>query len=107
MYWGNRPTIDNQLTSTFYGGLANPWNDSHFVNAEFSKALEGARIEIDQKKRQDLYSRCQELVSQNAGMINYAVQDYLDAHSTKLQGLTPSGRYDMGDDRIPEKGWFA
>jgi len=107
VYWGNRPTIDNQLTSTFYGGLANPWNDSHFVNAEFSKALEGARIEIDQKKRQDLYSRCQELVSQNAGMINYAVQDYLDAHSTKLQGLTPSGRYDMGDDRIPEKGWFA
>jgi len=47
------------------------------------------------------------LVSQNSGMVNYAVQDYLDAHSTKLQGLTPSGRYDMGDDRIPEKGWFA
>ena len=35
------------------------------------------------------------------------VQDYLYAHSTKLQGLTPSGRYYMGDDRIPEKGWFA
>jgi len=107
VYWGNRPTIDNQFTSTFYGGKGNPWNDSHFENAEFSKTLEAARIETDQKKRQDMYSRCQELVSQNAGMINYAVQDYLDAHTTKLQGLTPSGRYDMGDDRIPEKGWFA
>ena len=64
-------------------------------------------MELDQKKRQALYSQCQALVSQNAGMINYAVQDYLDAHSTKLQGLTISGRYDMGDDRIAEKGWFA
>jgi peptide/nickel transport system substrate-binding protein len=107
VYWGNRPTIDNQLTSTFYGGKGNPWNDSHFENADFSKTLESARVEIDQKKRQEMYSHCQELVSQNAGMINYAVQDYLDAHNTKLQGLTPSGRYDMGDDRIPEKGWFA
>jgi peptide/nickel transport system substrate-binding protein len=107
VYWGNRPTIDNQFTSTFYGGNGNPWNDSHFENAEFSKTLESARVETDQKKRQEMYSRCQELVSQNAGMINYAVQDYLDAHVNKLQGLTPSGRYDMGDDRIPEKGWFA
>jgi peptide/nickel transport system substrate-binding protein len=107
VYWGNRPTIDNQLTSIFYGGKTNPWNDSHFENADFTKALEAARVEIDAKKRQDLYSRCQSLVSQNAGMVNYAVQDYLDAHSTKLMGLTPSGRYDMGDDRIAEKGWFA
>jgi peptide/nickel transport system substrate-binding protein len=107
VYWGNRPTIDNQFTSTFYGGKSNPWNDSHFENAEFSKALEAARVELDPKKRQDLYSRCQELVSQNAGMVNYAVQDYLDAHTTKLQGLTPSGRFDLGDGRLAEKGWFA
>jgi peptide/nickel transport system substrate-binding protein len=107
VYWGNRPTIDNQLTSIFYGGTKNPWNDTHFENAAFSKALEAARVELDQTKRQALYSECQRLVSQNSGMVNYAVQDYLDAHSTKLQGLTISGRYDMGDDRIPEKGWFA
>ena len=107
VYWGNRPTIDNQLTSIFYGGKGNPWNDSHFENAEFSRTLEAARVEIDQRKRQDQYSRCQELVSQNAGMVNYAVQDYLDAYTPKLQGLTPSGRYDFGDGRIAEKGWFA
>jgi peptide/nickel transport system substrate-binding protein len=107
VYWGNRPTIDNQLTSIFYGGKTNPWNDSHFENADFTKALEAARVELDGKKRQELYSRCQDLVSQNSGMINYAVQDYLDACTTKLQGLTVSGRYDMGDDRIAEKGWFA
>lgn len=106
VYWGNRPTIDNQLTSIFYGGKANPWNDSHFENPEFSRNIEAARIELDSKKRQEMYWRCQELVSQNAGTINYVIQDYLDAHSTKLQGLSSSGRYDLGDCRIAEKGWF-
>ncbi len=107
VYWGNRPTIDNQLTSTFFGGLKNPWNDTHFQNEEFSKLLVAARVEMDQKKRAEQYARCQALISQNSGMVCFAVQDYLDACTTKLQGLTISGRYDMADDRIAEKGWFA
>ena len=107
VYWGNRPTIDNQLTSTFFGGLKNPWNDTHFQNEEFSKLLVAARVEMDQKKRSDMYARCQTLIRENSGMVCFAVQDYLDACTTKLQGLTISGRYDMADDRIAEKGWFA
>ena len=107
VYWGNRPTIDNQLTSIFAGGLKNPWNDTHFVNAEFDKLLLEARIELNQAKRAQQYAKMQEIIAQNAGMVNFAVQDYLDAHSTKLQGLTISGRYDFGDGRIAEKGWFA
>jgi peptide/nickel transport system substrate-binding protein len=107
VYWGNRPTIDNQLTSTFAGGLTNPWNDSRFINEEFNKTLVAARVELNQAKRAAMYARCQEIVSQQAGMINFCVQDYLDAHSTKLRGLTISARYDMADQRIAEKGWFA
>jgi peptide/nickel transport system substrate-binding protein len=107
VYWGNRPTIDNQLTSTFAGGLTNPWNDSRFINEEFNTTLVAARVELDQAKRAEMYARCQEIVSQQAGMVNFCVQDYLDAHSTKLQGLTISARYDLADQRIAEKGWFA
>jgi hypothetical protein len=40
-------------------------------------------------------------------MVCFAVMDYLDASTPKLKGLTISGRYDMGDQRIAEKGWFA
>lgn len=105
VYWGNRPTIDNQLTSTFKANTA--WNDTHFNNAEFEKLLVGARVELDQGKRAQMYSRCQELISQNSGMVCFALMDYLDAHTTKLQGMTISGRYDLADDRIAEKGWFA
>lgn len=107
VYWGNRPTIDNQLTSTFGGGLKNTWNDTRFVNAEFDKLLVDARVELDQAKRAAMYAKCQEIISQNSGMVCFAIQDYLDAHSTKLQGLTISARYDLGDQRIAEKGWFA
>ena len=66
-----------------------------------------ARVELDQNKRSAMYAEMQSLISQNSGMLCFAIQDYLDAHTTKLQGLTISGRYDMGDQRIAEKGWFA
>lgn len=105
VYWGNRPTIDNQLTSTFKANTT--WNDTRFNNPEFEKLLVAARVELDQPKRAQMYARCQELISENSGMVCFAVQDYIDAYNTKLQGLTVSGRYDLGDDRIAEKGWFA
>jgi peptide/nickel transport system substrate-binding protein len=107
VYWGNRPTIDDQLTSAFANGLQNPWNDTHFINAEFNRVLVAARVEMNQAKRAEMYARCQELVSQEAGMVCFAVQDYIDAISTKVMGLTISGRYDLGDQRLAEKGWFA
>lgn len=106
-YWGNRPTIDTQLTISFFGGLQNPWNETHFVDDEFNKLLVSARVELDTKKRADMYARCQELISQRSGMVCFAIQDYLDACSNKLKGLTVSGRYDLADQRIAEKGWFA
>lgn len=105
VYWGNRPTIDNQLTNIFKAGAT--WNDSHFNNADFEKLLVEARVELDQAKRAQMYAKMQELISDNSGQIHFATQDYLDAHVPKLRGLVPSGRYDMGDGRLAEKGWFA
>ena len=107
VYWGNRPTIDNQLTSTFAGGTTNPWNDTRYISAEFNKILEAARVELNEKKRAEMYAQCQSMLTQESGMVCFAVMDYLDAATPKLKGLTPSGRYDMGDHRIAEKGWFA
>jgi peptide/nickel transport system substrate-binding protein len=107
VYWGNRPTIDNQFTSTFANGTTNPWNDTHYTSAEFNKILVAARVELDQKKRAEMYAKCQSMLNQESGMVCFAVQDYLDGASKKLRGLTISGRYDLGDQRIAEKGWFA
>ena len=37
----------------------------------------------------------------------YAITDYLDGYSKKVMGTEPHARYDLNDDRISEKGWFA
>jgi len=71
------------------------------------KILVAARVELDQKKRAEMYAKCQSMLNQESGMVCFAVQDYLDGASKKLRGLTISGRYDLGDQRIAEKGWFA
>jgi len=54
-----------------------------------------------------MYSECQRLLSEEAGMLCFAIGDALDAGSTKLRGLEAHARYDLNDQRLAEKGWFA
>jgi peptide/nickel transport system substrate-binding protein len=35
------------------------------------------------------------------------VSDFLDGYSSKVKGAEPHSRYDLNDQRIAEKGWFA
>ncbi|MCB2000894.1 MAG: peptide ABC transporter substrate-binding protein, partial [Rhodoferax sp.] len=62
---------------------------------------------LDEKKRAEMYAECQRLLSEEAGMICFAIGDALDAGSKRLRGLEPHARYDMNDQRLAEKGWFA
>ncbi len=105
VYWGNRPTADLQLSQTFVTGQV--WNDTHYSSAKFDKLIVDARVELDEAKRLQMYSECQQMISDEAGMVCFAVGDALDAGSTKLRGLEPHARYDLNDQRIAEKGWFA
>jgi len=106
-YWNNLPTVDIQLSRAFANGAANSWNETRFDNSQFNKLIAAARVEMDEKKRTQMYAECQSIVRQDSGLICFAVADYLDGASTKLKGLTVSGRYDLADLRIAEKGWFA
>ncbi len=105
VYWANRPTADLQLSQTFVTGQV--WNDTHYSNPKFDQLLVDARVELDDAKRQEMYSECQQLLSDEAGMVCFAFGDGLDAGSTRLQGLEAHPRYDLSDERIAEKGWFA
>jgi peptide/nickel transport system substrate-binding protein len=106
-YWNNLPTVDTQLSRAFANGAANSWNETRFDNAVFNRTMMAARVEMDEKKRAQMYAECQSIIRQESGLICFAVADYLDGASSKLKGLTISGRYDLADLRIPEKGWFA
>ena len=105
VFWAPRATVDLQLTLAFASDAA--WNDTHYHSPEVDKLLKDARVELNVGKRQGMYNRIQQLIHEEAGMITFVVSDYLDAASKRLKGLTPSARYDMGDQRIAEKGWFA
>ena len=54
-----------------------------------------------------MYAECQSLLAEEAGMVCFAIGDQMDGGSTKLRGLEPHARYDMNDQRLAEKGWFA
>ena len=105
VYWGNRPTADLQLSQTFVTGGS--WNDTKYASAKFDKLVVDARVELDDTKRKALYAECQRMLSDEAGMVCFAIGDQMDGGSTKLRGLEPHARYDMNDQRLAEKGWFA
>jgi peptide/nickel transport system substrate-binding protein len=105
VYWGDRPAIDLQLSQTFLS-TAN-WNDTHWKRPEFDKLVIAARVETDEAKRQQMYSEAQKMIHDDGGMVCYAVSDYLDGYSKKVMGTAPHPRYDMGDQRVAEKAWFA
>src|SRR3984885_7359244 len=105
VYWGGRPSADNQLAQTFLS-TAN-WNDTHWKRPEFDKVLMQARAELDEAKRGQLYADCQKMIWEDGGMVCFAIGDYLDGYSKKVKGTAPHPHYDMCDQRVAEKGWFA
>lgn len=105
VFWGNRPTADLQVSLQFLGGGA--WNDTHFNNPKMDKLVQDARVELNREKRREMYAEVQRIISEEAGMVCFGVGDQMDGCSTKLMGLEPHARYDMNDNRLAEKGWFA
>jgi peptide/nickel transport system substrate-binding protein len=105
VFWGNRPTADLQISTQFLGGGA--WNDTHFKSAAMDKLVIAARVELNEAKRREMYAESQRIISEDAGMVCFAVGDQMDGGSKKLMGLESHARYDMNDNRLAEKGWFA
>jgi peptide/nickel transport system substrate-binding protein len=105
VYWGGRPSADNQLAQTFLSN-AN-WNDTDWKRPEFDKLMMSARAELDETKRGQMYADAQKMIWEDGGMVCFAIGDYLDGYSKKVKGTAPHPHYDMCDQRIAEKGWFA
>ena len=103
--WFSRASVDQQLSQTFLSDAS--WNDTNWRRPEFDKIIEAARIELDEAKRKELYAQAQHLIADDGGMVCYAVGDYLDGYSKKLQGAAPHPRFEMCDQKVAEKCWFA
>ena len=105
VYWGRRMSADQAFTQVF--GEKSDWNDTNWKVPAFQDLLKKARAETDFEKRKQMYWKCQEMIADDDGFICFAITDYLDGYSKKVAGVHPHGRYDMDDNRVAEKAWFA
>ena len=105
VYWGRRLSADASLSLVF--GSGSSWNDTAWKRPEFDKLIEAARVELDQNKRKAMYFQAQDMINDDGGMVCFAISDYLDGYSAKVQGVVPHARYDLADQRVAEKAWFA
>jgi peptide/nickel transport system substrate-binding protein len=105
VYWGRRATADLTFSTVYKSDSA--WNDSNWKNPDFDKIVIEARAELDEGKRKEMYFKCQEMIADDGGMVCFAIGDYLDGYSNKVMGVKPHPRYDLCDQRVAEKGWFA
>jgi peptide/nickel transport system substrate-binding protein len=47
------------------------------------------------------------MISDDGGMMCFAISDFLDGYSTKVRGVKQHPRWGLDDLRIAEKAWFA
>ena len=105
VYWGRRMSADQSFSTVFMSDA--DWNDTAWKRPEFDKLITDARVELDEAKRKEMYFKAQEMIATDGGMVCFAITDYLDGYAKTVMGNTPHPRYDLNDNRIAEKGWFA
>lgn len=82
-----RPSADILLT-LFFKSDAN-WNESGWKNEKFDQLVLAARGEADEAKRKAIYGDIQGIVRDHCGIGIPVFITLLDAHTSKLKGLSP------------------
>ncbi|SOZ16097.1 Glutathione ABC transport system substrate binding protein GsiB [Cupriavidus taiwanensis] len=82
-----RPSADTILTQFFKSDA--PWNESRWKNPKFDQLLLAARAETDNGKRSQMYADMQTMIHEEAGIGIPLFLASIDAHTTKLKGLSP------------------
>jgi peptide/nickel transport system substrate-binding protein len=81
-----RPSADQLMTQFFKSDAA--WNESGWKNEQFDQLVVAARAETDEAKRKQMYADMQVLIHQKCGIGIPAFLSFLEAHSSKVKGLS-------------------
>ncbi|HWK44557.1 MAG TPA: ABC transporter substrate-binding protein [Stellaceae bacterium] len=103
-YWGGRPSATQMLSVAFKSDA--PWNETHWKRPDFDKLLSDAKSELDEAKRKDYIWTMQKMLHDEGAAIIPVFRDWLDAHSSKVGGLTPHSGFDMDNGLVAEKIWL-
>ncbi len=105
VFWGGRPTEDWVFSTTYAAGA--PWNDTFWENSRFNELLVGARSELNDEKRRQMYGEMQELLRNDGGALIPMFANYVSAavDRVKLPEQTASN-WDLDGFRFSERWWF-
>ena len=106
VYWRGRPTEDWMFSTTYAAGA--PWNDAFWENERFNELLLAARAELDDSKRQEMYSEMQRLVRDDGGTVVPMFANYLSGLSERVRHpakLTKTNELD--GLRFSERWWLS
>lgn len=103
-YWGGRP-VQDQMYSTAYLSTAD-WNDTKFFREDFDKIIIGARAELDNAKRKDMYREAAVMVRDEGGLILPMFNDFIDATGPDIEGWVADGNGGMMNDKFLSKAWL-
>ncbi|SPA40343.1 ABC transporter substrate-binding protein [Cupriavidus taiwanensis] len=82
-----RPSADTIFTQFFKSDA--PWNESRWKSPKFDQLLVAARGETDFAKRKQMYADMQTMIHEEAGIGIPLFLASIDAHTTRLKGLSP------------------
>ena len=103
-YWSGRPTAD-MMFSTAYAADAK-WNDTNWKHPRFNELLIGARAELDETKRRDMYFEMQRICRDEAGTIVHLFKDIVEAVSSKIGFANLAGDRETDGNKNTERWWF-
>jgi len=103
-YWSGRATTDLMLTTAYAAG--SPYNDTNWENERFNRLLVAARAELDEARRQEMYSEMQHLVRDQGATIVPLFAYYVSAHTSRLAHGKVASNYDMDGYKLTERWWF-
>lgn len=107
MTFGNtspRPTADMLFTQFFRSDAS--WNESKWNNPRFDQLLIEARGEADESRRKELYGEMQRLIHDHCGLAIPVFINMLDAHDSRLKGMTALPFGGMMGYRFAEYAWW-
>lgn len=99
-----RPTADMLLTQFFKSDAR--WNESRWKSPKFDQLLVAARAETDLAKRKRMYADMQTMIHDQAGIGIPLFLDSLDAHSSKLKGMSPIPIAGLMGYNFADHVWF-
>lgn len=83
--WGHRQDITQLIDQSLTCDA--DWNASHYCNEELDENLKKASGTKDEEKRQEYFSKVQEIMHEDVPALIPMFKDYLGASSTRIEGF--------------------